>query len=74
MAGRIRSERITGQARRELSDSLAHRYRSGESIRALATSTDRSYGFVHRMLVEAGVTLRGRGGPTRRRRVEVPTG
>ena len=36
-----------------------------ESIRALAQSTGRSYGFVHRMLSESGVTLRGRGGATR---------
>ena len=40
---------------------------AGESIRELAASTERSYGFVHRILVEAGVTLRGRGGATRNR-------
>jgi hypothetical protein len=31
----------------------------------LAEETGRSYGFVHRMLSESGVTLRGRGGATR---------
>ncbi|HEV8166730.1 MAG TPA: helix-turn-helix domain-containing protein, partial [Actinomycetota bacterium] len=31
----------------------------------LASETGRSYGFVHRILAESGVTLRGRGGATR---------
>jgi predicted transcriptional regulator len=35
------------------------------SIRELAGETGRSYGFVHRMLSESGVALRGRGGATR---------
>jgi hypothetical protein len=43
------------------------RYDSGESIRALAATTGRSYGFVHRILTENGVSLRGRGGATRGR-------
>ncbi|MFO7401299.1 MAG: helix-turn-helix domain-containing protein, partial [Actinomycetales bacterium] len=30
-----------------------------------AASTGRSYGFIHRILSESGVTLRGRGGATR---------
>ena len=30
-----------------------------------AGSTGRSYGFVHRILTETGVSLRGRGGATR---------
>ena len=41
------------------------RYDAGESIRSLAASTGRSYGFVHRILTETGVSLRGRGGATR---------
>ena len=44
---------------------LKKRYSAGESIRALAASTGRSYGFIHRILSESGVTLRGRGGATR---------
>jgi len=31
----------------------------------------RSYGFVHRILTETGVTLRGRGGATRRSKSKV---
>ncbi|RNL85067.1 helix-turn-helix domain-containing protein [Halostreptopolyspora alba] len=58
--------RVTGTERSELADELKKRYDNGESIRSLAAATGRSYGFVHRLLTEAGVTLRGRGGATRR--------
>ena len=44
---------------------LRKKYEKGASIRALAESTGRSYGFVHRVLSEAGVTRRSRGGATR---------
>jgi|SRR5580698_6248015 hypothetical protein len=53
--------------RSKLAAVLGKRYDSGESIRTLAASTGRSYGFVHRILTETGVTLRGRGGATRGR-------
>ena len=58
--------RVTGSERSELASELKRRYDEGESIRSLAAATGRSYGFVHRLLTEAGVTLRGRGGATRR--------
>nr|WP_221473612.1 helix-turn-helix domain-containing protein [Planomonospora venezuelensis] len=57
--------RVTGADREKLAADLKKRYSSGESIRALAASTGRSYGFIHRILSESGVTLRGRGGATR---------
>jgi hypothetical protein len=57
--------RITGGDRNKLAADLKRRYTSGASIRDLASETGRSYGFVHRMLSEAGVALRGRGGATR---------
>lgn len=57
--------RVTGSDRSELANDLKTRYDSGESIRALANATGRSYGFIHRLLKETGVTLRGRGGATR---------
>lgn len=41
-------------------------YRAGNSIRQIAESISSSYGCVHRLLTEAGVELRGRGGNTRR--------
>jgi hypothetical protein len=59
--------RVTGADRSKLAADLKKRYDAGESIRALAASTGRSYGFVHRILTENGVSLRGRGGATRGR-------
>jgi predicted transcriptional regulator len=60
-----KGSRVTGTAREKLASDLKKKYEGGSSIRALAESTGRSYGFVHRMLTEAGVQLRGRGGATR---------
>lgn len=57
--------RITGATRDKLAADLKKKYEKGASIRALAESTGRSYGFVHRVLSETGVQLRGRGGATR---------
>lgn len=59
--------RVTGADRTKLASDLRKRYSAGESIRALASSTGRSYGFVHRILAESGVVLRSRGGATRGR-------
>ncbi|MFI6578284.1 helix-turn-helix domain-containing protein [Nocardiopsis sp. NPDC050513] len=60
--------RVSGEDRSALATRLKRRYDEGESIRMLAAATGRSYGFVHRLLGEAGVELRGRGGATRRQR------
>ncbi len=57
--------RITGPARDKLAVDLAKKYQKGQSIRALAEGTGRSYGFIHRLLVDAEIPLRGRGGATR---------
>ncbi|MBA2768296.1 MAG: transcriptional regulator [Sporichthyaceae bacterium] len=57
--------RITGGDRSKLAADLKKKYSSGRSIRELAAETGRSYGFVHRILAESGVPLRGRGGATR---------
>ena len=54
--------RLTGDARAQLAVGLARDYQAGRSIRALSASSGRSYGAVRRMLVDAGVALRGRGG------------
>ena len=61
--------RVTGPDRSKLATDLKKRYDGGESIRALANATGRSYGFIHRILTETGVTLRGRGGATRGRAI-----
>lgn len=63
--------RVTGVDRSKLATLLRRRYDSGESIRSLAASTGRSYGFVHRILTETGVKLRGRGGATRSSKAKV---
>lgn len=65
MAELKKGSRVTGGDRDRLAADLRRKYDSGESIRALASSTGRSYGFVHRILSESGTSLRGRGGATR---------
>jgi len=60
-----KGSRITGSERDRLAGDLRRKYDSGQSIRALAQSTGRSYGFIHRILSESGTSLRGRGGATR---------
>jgi hypothetical protein len=59
--------RVTGGDRDKLAADLKRKYEAGQSIRLLAASSGRSYGFVHRMLSESGASLRGRGGATRRK-------
>jgi hypothetical protein len=61
-----RGTRVSGEDRSKLAADLSRRYDAGESIRSLATSTGRSYGFIHRILTETGVALRGRGGAPKR--------
>jgi helix-turn-helix protein len=60
-----KGKRITGAARETLAGDLKKEYEGGASIRVIADAHGRSYGFVHQVLREAGVTLRGRGGATR---------
>lgn len=60
-----RGSRITGTQRAELAARLGQRYAAGESIRAIAEGTGRSFGFVHGLVKESGVDLRSRGGATR---------
>ncbi|MHB2024248.1 MAG: helix-turn-helix domain-containing protein [Mycobacteriales bacterium] len=68
MAELKKGSRVTGSERDKLAADLRKKYDSGQSIRALASSTGRSYGFVHRILSESGASLRGRGGATRGKR------
>ncbi len=65
MAELKKGARITGGDRNKLAADLRRKYSGGRSIRELAAETGRSYGFVHRILAESGVALRGRGGVTR---------
>ena len=60
-----KGSRITGAQRGTLATQYAKQYAAGESIRKIAEDAGRSFGFVHGVLTEAGVALRGRGGATR---------
>jgi tetratricopeptide (TPR) repeat protein len=62
-----KGRRIVGVERQTLIKDLVKRYTSGESIRALAAATGRSYGFVRRALTESGVQLRQQGGARQRK-------
>lgn len=65
MAELGKGRRVSGSERDRLAADLTKKYAAGASIRDLAESTGRSYGFIHRLLSENGVALRGRGGATR---------
>jgi hypothetical protein len=69
-----KGSRIIGTQRAELAAELSQRYAGGESIRAIAAGTGRSFGFVHGLIKEAGVELRSRGGATRGAAAGVPDG
>ncbi len=62
-----RRVRIAGQSRTQLAADLKAQYEQGASIRELTRATGRSYGFIHDVLIEAQVPLRGRGRPWHRR-------
>ncbi|WP_442893143.1 helix-turn-helix domain-containing protein [Amycolatopsis sp. VC5-11] len=61
-----KGQRIVGDDRNAMAAQLKLKYENGASIRALAESIQRSYGFVQRLLVESGARLRPRGGGHRR--------
>jgi len=52
--------RMAAELRAELAPDLKTQYEQGATIRALAVSTGRSYGFIRVVLIEAGIVLRGR--------------
>jgi DNA-directed RNA polymerase specialized sigma24 family protein len=58
--------RLTGEDRLKMTDRVAKLYARGQSIREISVETGRSYGAVHTLLREAGVTLRPRGNPKAR--------
>jgi Helix-turn-helix domain len=57
-----KGRRIVGAERQTMATDLVPRYTRGESIRVLAATTGRSYGFIDRVLSESGVRFRRRGG------------
>jgi transposase len=56
------NRQVRGDERRELTEFVSAEYDKGKSIRDIASNIGRSYGFVHRLLAEAGIELRTRGG------------
>lgn len=54
--------RVIGEQRAAVGENLEAQYYEGKSIREISVEIGRSYGFVHRVLIERGVTLRSRGG------------
>lgn len=66
--------RVVGDARATLTATVKQAYEEqNKSIREIAEDTGRSYGAVHRMLKESGVTIRGRGGQLGRTRKSMTT-
>ncbi len=62
-----RGQRISGDERDCLRADLLRQYQSGRSIRQICDATGYSIGRIRRLLIEAGVEFRGRGGPNRRK-------
>lgn len=64
--GITKPQQLTGADRVKISRRYKQLYDAGHSIRAIAEQTGRSYTQVHKLLDEAGVTFRPRGGGLRR--------
>ncbi|MBT2369382.1 transcriptional regulator [Streptomyces sp. ISL-10] len=58
---------MAGPDRDKVAADLKAQYESGASIRSIAEATSRSYGGVHRLLADAGVRFRSRGGELRKK-------
>jgi Helix-turn-helix domain len=61
-----RKPRLIGPFRTAAAEDLAELYMAGATIRSLAERTGRSYGGTRALLLEAGITLRTRGGGQRK--------
>lgn len=67
-----RYEHLSGSAREDARTSAAHLYNSGATVREISVELGRSYGFVHRLLLESPeVVLRSRGARNQSRSVEI---
>lgn len=55
-------KQVLGLERESLALQMRSKYEDGATIRGLAKFHGKSYGFVHRLLSEAGTMLRKRGG------------
>ncbi|WP_425547807.1 helix-turn-helix domain-containing protein [Actinocorallia longicatena] len=62
--------RVLGESRDALAAVLLEDYAKGASIRDLSEKSGRSYGFIHKILLEYGAEVRSRGGYRRRKAPE----
>jgi hypothetical protein len=60
-----KGHRISGTERDKLAKRLLTEYQAGKSIRQICAETGYSIGRVRRLLIDAGVEFRGRGGRRR---------
>ncbi|HKF33845.1 MAG TPA: helix-turn-helix domain-containing protein [Jatrophihabitantaceae bacterium] len=60
-----KGQRISGADRDKLGKRLLTEYQAGKSIRQICAATGYSIGRVRRLLIDAGVEFRGRGGRRR---------
>lgn len=65
-----RGKRLRDKERSDVAAELLRRYNGGRSIREICEETGYSIGRVRRLLEEAGVTFRRRGGAARSRKVQ----
>ena len=65
IAAIAKGKRVTGEDRDKLAAALKTKYENGATIRQLHEETGRSFGAIQRLLSEAGVTMRPRGGAHR---------
>jgi transposase len=65
-----RGKRLRDKERSDVATELLRRYNAGKSIREICEETGYSIGRVRRLLEEAGVTFRRRGGAARARKVQ----
>lgn len=57
---------LKGAARLNAAHDAQTRYYAGDSLRAIARSMRRSYGYVHKLLAQVDTEMRPRGGGHRR--------
>ena len=60
--------RMPDAERKRVGEALLREYDKGRSIREICAETGYSIGRVRRLLIDAGVQFRGRGGATRNRK------
>jgi DNA-directed RNA polymerase specialized sigma24 family protein len=65
-----RGKRLRDKERSDVATELLRRYDGGKSIREICDETGYSIGRVRRLLEEAGVTFRRRGGASRSKSVK----